>query len=52
MKIGGSDLIVRPLQAEDVDTVFAIAGDGTLTLMNRMADNGFRFIQLLGSLTA
>ena len=44
MKITGSDLIVRALQAEGVDTVFAIAGDHTLPLMDAMADQGFRFI--------
>ena len=44
MKISGSDLIVRALQAEGVDTVFAIAGDHTLPLMDAMADQGFGFI--------
>jgi acetolactate synthase-1/2/3 large subunit len=44
MKISGSDLIVRAMQAEGIDTVFAIAGDHTLPLMDAMADQGFRFI--------
>ena len=44
MKVSGSDLIVRALQAEGVDTVFALAGDHTLPLMDAMADQGFRFI--------
>ena len=43
MKLTGSHLIVRALRAEGVDTVFAIAGDHTLTLMDVMAGEGFRF---------
>ena len=40
----GVDLVVRALKAEGIDTLFVIAGDHTLTLMDRMADEGFRFI--------
>ena len=46
----GSDLIVRTLQAEGVHTVFAIAGDHTLPVMNAMAmeldayDEAFRLL--------
>ena len=43
MKVTGSDLIVRALRADGVDTLFAIAGDHTLTLMDVMAGEGFRF---------
>ena len=44
MKVTGSHLVVRALRAEGVDTVFAIAGDHTLTLMDVMAEEGFRFL--------
>ena len=40
----GVDLVVRALKNEGIDTIFVIAGDHTLTLMDRMADEGFRFI--------
>jgi acetolactate synthase-1/2/3 large subunit len=43
-KVQGVDLVVRALKAEGIDTLFVIAGDHTLTLMDRMADEGFRFI--------
>ena len=44
MTVTGSHLIVRALRAEGVDTVFALAGDHTLTLMDVMAADGFRFL--------
>ncbi len=40
----GVDLVVGALKTEGIDTIFVIAGDHTLTLMDRMADEGFRFI--------
>ena len=44
MKITGCHLITRALRAEGIDTVFALAGDHTLALMDLMAEEGFRFI--------
>ena len=44
MKVTGSYLIARSLEAEDVRTVFALAGDHTLPLMDLMDRRGFRFI--------
>ncbi len=44
MKVSGANLIVRALKAEGVDTVFAVAGDHTLPLMDHMLEEGFRFI--------
>ena len=44
MSFTGSDLVVRALQAEGIDTAFAIAGDHTLHLMDRMHHAGFRFV--------
>ena len=43
-KITGSELISRSLTDWGVDTIFAIAGDHTLPLMDRLAGDGFRFI--------
>ncbi len=43
-KVTGSDLIVKSLQAEGVDTVFGIAGDHFLHLLNVMVDHPFRMI--------
>ncbi len=43
-KVTGAQLISRSLSDWGVDTVFAIAGDHTLALMDRMAADGFRFI--------
>lgn len=43
-QVQGVDLVVRALKNEGIDTIFVIAGDHTLTLMDRMADEGFRFI--------
>ena len=40
----GVDLIARSLRAEGVDTVFTIAGDHTLPLMDFMHGDGFRFV--------
>ena len=44
MKVTGSYLIARSLEAEGVRTVFALAGDHTLPLMDLMDRRGFRFI--------
>ena len=44
MAIKGSHLIARALKAEGVNTIFALAGDHTLTLMDVMAADGFRFL--------
>ena len=44
MKVTGSDLIARSLEAEGIRTVFALAGDHTLPLMDLMDRRGFRFI--------
>ena len=44
MAMTGSHLIARALRAEGVDTVFALAGDHPLTLMDVMAADGFRFL--------
>ena len=44
MTITGSHLVARALKAEGVDTVFALAGDHTLDLMDVMAGEGFRFL--------
>ncbi len=43
-KVTGSHLIVKSLQAEGVDTVFGIAGDHFLHLLNVMVDFPFRMI--------
>jgi acetolactate synthase-1/2/3 large subunit len=40
----GSHLISKALQLEGVKTVFALAGDHVLPVMDLMADEGFRFI--------
>ena len=44
MKVSGSYLVARSLEAEGVRTVFALAGDHTLPLMDLMDRRGFRFI--------
>ena len=44
MKVTGSHLIARSLEAEGVRTVFALAGDHILPLMDLMDRRGFRFI--------
>ena len=44
MTVTGSELIARALRLEGIETVFALAGDHTLPLMDRMARDGFRFI--------
>ena len=44
MAIKGSHLIARALKAEGVNTIFALAGDHTLTLMDQMAAEGFDFV--------
>ncbi|MFW6195168.1 MAG: thiamine pyrophosphate-binding protein, partial [Chloroflexota bacterium] len=43
-KITGSHLVVKALQAEGVDTVFGIAGDHFLHLLDVMVDYPFRMI--------
>ncbi|MFQ5828365.1 MAG: thiamine pyrophosphate-binding protein [Candidatus Methylomirabilia bacterium] len=44
MKVKGAQLVVRALRAEGVQTVFALAGDHTLRLLDLMAREGFEFI--------
>ena len=44
MPLTGSQIISRALRAEGIDTVFTIAGDHTLALMDQMAADGFRFV--------
>ena len=44
MKLTGSQLITRALRLEGVDTVFTLAGDHILPLLDVMADEGFRLI--------
>ena len=44
MKVSGSELINRALRAEGIDTVFAVAGDHTLHVMDVMHQDGTRFI--------
>lgn len=43
-KVSGSDLISKALTLEGVKTVFAIAGDHVLPVMDTMNDDGFRFV--------
>lgn len=43
-KVTGSDLLNRALKAEGVDTVFGIAGDHILHLLDKMHDEDFRMI--------
>ena len=40
----GVDLVARALMAEGVDTIFTLAGDHVLPLMDNMVDQGFRFV--------
>lgn len=42
--ITGSDLLVKSLQAEGVDTLFGIAGDHILHMLDVMVDHPFRMI--------
>ena len=44
MKTRGVDFVVQALKAEGVQKVFTIAGDHALTLMDRMAEEGFDFV--------
>ena len=44
MTTRGVELIARALQAEGVDTVFILAGDHILPLLDHMVDAGFRLI--------
>ncbi len=43
-KTTGSDLLVRALRAEGVDTVFGVAGDHILHMLDTMYDEPLRMI--------
>jgi len=43
-KLTGSDLIIKCLKMYDVDTIFGIAGDHILHLLDRLIDQNFRMI--------
>ncbi len=43
-KVTGSDLLIRALKAEGVDTLFGIAGDHILDMLDRMFDADFRMV--------
>lgn len=43
-KVTGSDLLIKALQAEGVDTVFGIAGDHILDMLDKMHDEDFRMV--------
>ena len=44
MTLTGSQLLTRALRREGVDTVFTLAGDHILPLLDLLADEGFRLI--------
>ena len=44
MPMTGSQIISRLLRAEGIDTIFTIAGDHTLPLMDQLARDGIRFV--------
>lgn len=44
MTLTGSQLLTRALRQEGVDTVFTLAGDHILPLLDLLADEGFRLI--------
>lgn len=46
MKVKGYEVITRALMDMGCGTVFTIAGDHTLPLMDHMSDEGFRFIDV------
>ena len=46
MKLKGYEIITRSLKRAGAKTVFTIAGDHTLPLMDHMADEGFTFIDV------
>ena len=46
MKLKGYEIITRALSRAGAKTVFTIAGDHTLPLMDHMADEGFTFIDV------
>lgn len=46
MKLKGYEIIARALMRAGAKTVFTIAGDHTLPLMDHMADEGFTFIDV------
>ena len=41
-KLTGSDLIIKCLKMYDVDTIFGIAGDHILHLLDKLIDQNFR----------
>ena len=43
-KTTGSELLIRALQAEGVDTVFGVAGDHMLHLLDTMFDSSLRMV--------
>ncbi len=43
-KVTGSDLLIKALKAEGVDTVFGIAGDHILDMLDKMHDEDFRMV--------
>jgi acetolactate synthase-1/2/3 large subunit len=43
-KVTGSDLLIRALKAEGVDTLFGIAGDHILHMLDKMVDADFRMV--------
>ena len=43
-KLTGSDLIIKCLKMYDVDTIFGIAGDHILHLLDKLIDQNFRMI--------
>lgn len=44
VKISGSELLCRSLQAEDVHNIFTVAGDHVLPVLDAMADADFRLL--------
>ena len=44
MTLTGSHLLTRALREENVDTIFTLAGDHILPLLDLLADEGFRLI--------
>jgi acetolactate synthase-1/2/3 large subunit len=43
-KVTGSDLLIKALKAEGVDTLFGIAGDHILHMLDEMFDEDFRMV--------
>ena len=44
MKKSGSEYIAEFLESKNIDTVFTVAGDHILHLMDVLSNRGFRFI--------